>query len=59
MFSRHSGRASKVTDVVATTMPPGAIEHEGRWWKAEPGATVTFDEFLAAKVLFKEINGVC
>jgi hypothetical protein len=33
-----------------------AIEHDGLMWKAAPGSTATFEEFLAARMLLREIT---
>jgi hypothetical protein len=39
-------------------LPEGVFEDEGRLWKSRPGATSSFEESVAARVLFRELHAL-
>lgn len=57
----HTEGIVRPTEVEATaatsaTPPEGVIEIDSMLWKPKPGATATAEEFIAARMLFGEIN---
>ena len=45
-----------VVGSAAEVLPKGVIEHDGKLWKPQRGATASAAEFIAARTLFIELN---